>query len=392
MKKVLVLGGGYASLSFLKHFPQSYFNQAEFTLISQSPSHYISVLLHESVSSDKTISYPYNAILPGGVKFRQDTIVEIQNQKVIGQNASYEYDVLVVGLGFASDDFGIKGISEYSHAMVNATNCQAIHAQIRRVLQDGLKDSQELPFVICGGGFSGIELIASLAEELPQMCQAYGIDPKRVKLTCIEAMPKVLPMFPDALVQKGVQYLENLGVKFEVGAKILEVQENGVLVEQNGEQRIIESCFTFWSAGVKGNEVIAKSPFFTSGRSKVEVNTFLQPINQENQECMDNIFIIGDCAALKDPSSGRFYPPTAQMALQQGQYLAKVFPSKLEGLPLTQEFCYCSKGTICSLGSKYAIGLIGEKQIDGTLAIWAKRFTEWLWVVRLKGAFKALFA
>lgn len=276
--------------------------------------------------------------------------------------------------------------------MVNLTNCQAIHSQIRRVLQDGLKDSGDLPFVICGGGFSGIELIASLAEDLPQMCQAYGIDPTRVKLTCIEAMPKVLPMFPDTLIQKGVSYLESLGVKIEVGAKILAVKENGVLVEQNGEQRIIESCFTFWSAGVKGNEVIAKSPFFTSGRSKVEVSAFLQPINQANQDRMENVFVIGDCAALKDPDSGRFYPPTAQIALQQGQYLAKVFQAKLDGQPCTQEFHYHSRGTVCSLGSKYAIGLIGNKQIDGTIAIWAKRFIEWTWVAKLKGVAKALFA
>lgn len=391
MKKVLVLGGGYASLSFLKHLPQLCLEKAEFTLISQSGSHYTSVLLHESVSSDKAISHPYSTILPKGVKFVQDTILEIQDHQVIGQNATYSYDMLVVGLGFSSDDFGIEGITQYAHPMVNLTNCQAIHAQLRRVLQDGLKDFGDLPFVVCGGGFSGIELIASLAEDLPHMCQAYGIDPARIKLTCVEAMSKVLPMFPDALIEKGVNYLENLGVKFEVGAKILAVKENGVLVEQNGEQRIIESCFTFWSAGVKGNEVIAKSPFFTSGRSKVEVSAFLQPINQENQDRMNDIFVIGDCAALKDPVSGRFYPPTAQIALQQGQYLAKVFQAKLDGESLAQEFHYASRGTVCSLGSKYAIGLVGNRQIDGALAIWIKRFVEWTWVAKLKGVLRALF-
>lgn len=389
MKKVLVLGGGYASMAFLKNLSQSTLSQAEFTLISQTPSHYMSVLLHECVSENKNISLPFSEILPSNVRFVCDCVREIKKGVVICDKESYEYDSLVVGLGFASDDFGIKGIKEYAHPMVNATNCQELHTLIHKKLQD--KTTQNLSFVVCGGGFSGIELIASLAEELPHLCQKYNLDSETIKLTCIEAMPQVLPMFPSTLTEKAVAYLKAQGVQVEVGAKILEVKEKGVLVEQNSEQRVIDSDLTFWSAGVKGNEVIAASSFFTSGRSKVEVNTFLQPINQENQEAMAHVFIIGDCAALKDPQSGRFYPPTAQMAQKQGEYLAQIFHHALQGEAITQEFSFTSRGTICSLGSKYAIGLVGEKQFDGKMAIWIKRYIEFKWVAKLKGFVGAIF-
>ena len=63
---------------------------------------------------------------------------------------------------------------------------------------------------------------------------------------------------------------------------------------------------------------------------------------------------------------------------------------KLENKPLKEEFKYQSKGTICSLGNKYAIGNIGNKRIKGGYASFIKKFIEFKWRYKLKG-FSALF-
>ena len=151
-----------------------------------------------------------------------------------------------------------------------------------------------------------------------------------------------------------------------------------------------------WTAGVKGNEVIANSSFFKSGRSKVEVDSHLQPINQENE--MNNIFVLGDCAALKDEKTGRFYPPTAQLAQQQGEYLAQTLETLLyaeqKGEVLQKElipqFEFILRGSICSIGAGYAIGVIGEKEVSGYIANMTKWFIESKWNYKI-GGFSAVF-
>lgn len=391
MKKILLLGAGYANLALIKSLPKSFFSQNEVVLISEKQYHYMSVLLHEVVSHNQPkVNIPLSSILPNGVKFIQDTIKKIEHQLVIGEQNTYTYDTLVVGLGFCSDHFGIKGIQEYALPIVNYEGSVALHQRINQQIQAHKQgDSQALHIVVCGGGFSGIELISSLAEDLPKLCQTQGVNPNAIKLTCIEAMPNILPMFGASLIQSAMEYLQKLKVNIRTKSKILECQENGVIIQkEDGQEEKIYSALSIWTAGVKGNTVIEQSEFFTSERSKVEVNDYLQPINQNNQEYMEDIFMLGDCAALKDPQTQRFYPPTAQIAVKQGEYLAQILPSKLKGQPISHSFTYQPQGTFCSLGSSYAVGLIGQKEIKGKVAMWFKRLIEakWKWkIIKLLG-------
>ena len=364
VKKVLILGGGYAGLSFIKNLHLDALGDYQFTLISKENEHYTSILLHNVASAGKNITLAYEKILPRQIEFIQDEIKEIKDAAVVGKKAEYNYDILVIALGFSSDDFGIKGVKDYAHSMVNYHNSLDIHRKLETLLQEGQKD-----IVVCGAGFTGIELLGNLANDWAS----------KANLHCVEAMPAILPMFDSDLAIKAKNYLEERGVNFELGAKILELKQNSVIVEKNGEQKELKSDFTFWTAGVKGNEVMQNSPFFKTARSKVEVNAFLNPIQQEKE--MKNIFVLGDCAALKDEATGRFYPPTAQMAEQQGKYLAGIFNSNLTS---SEPFSYNNKGTICSVGYSYAVGVIGGVSIRGILANYLKRIIEAKWILKLK--------
>lgn len=401
MKKVLVLGAGYASMSCIRNLDPQVFAQSEVTLISKYPYHYTSILLHEVASGvrNESARFMLADILPQGVKFIQDTITEITADNVVGQNKHYEYDLLVVGLGFQSDNFGIPGITENATPLVNFEGALALKEKIFSQLQKykQTNDKKALQFAICGGGFSGIEFIASLANALKEECHRQDIDSSLLKFTCIEAMPNILPMFSENLVNAGVAHLRNLGINLATGCKILECKPDGVVVQKGETQEIIEAGLIIWTAGVKGNAVIENSPFFTSMRSKVEVDHFLQPINQapEHAQRMKSIYIAGDCSAFKDPQSGRFFPPTAQIAHKQGKYLAKALSARILEHSFTEEFEYQPRGTICSLGEDYAIGstqLPMLAEVTGKIAIWLKRFSETGWryhLMGIKGIFKS---
>ncbi|MDE5592006.1 MAG: hypothetical protein K2I63_03500, partial [Helicobacter sp.] len=96
-----------------------------------------------------------------------------------------------------------------------------------------------------------------------------------------------------------------------------------------------------------------------------------------------NIFVIGDCSAMKDPVTQRFYPPTAQISIQQGKFLAKILVEKLQNKNFSGEFSYSSKGTICSVGSQYAIGHVWGINIQGRIAVWLKKAIEQSWKFKL---------
>ncbi|MDE5602603.1 MAG: NAD(P)/FAD-dependent oxidoreductase [Helicobacter sp.] len=389
MKKIVLLGAGYANLALIKHLPKSVFDEYQFFLISDTPLHYFSVLLHEVASGicEEEITLPINTILPKNVKFIEDKVIEIKKNLIQAENNAYEYDILVVGLGFQSDNFGIVGIKEYADSIVNYKGALALKQKILNSLRDYASrgDEENFKIAVCGAGFTGIEFIGSFVEELSQICKILNLHQEKVKITCIEAMPNILPMFNPELSSSAKTYLENKNIIFELGCKILECQKDGIVVEKNRQKEKINASLIIWTAGVKGNQVIEDSEFFTSQRSKVEVNAYLQPINQANQESMQNIFVVGDCAAIKDPLTQRFYPPTAQIAMQQGKFLAKLLVEKLQGKSFSEEFSYQSKGTICSIGSQYAIGYVGKIDIRGKIAVWLKKAIEATWKFRLTG-------
>ena len=386
MKKLLVLGAGYANLAFLKNLDSKFFRDFQVTLISKESYHYTSVLLHEvAAGENKRICYNLNEILPFCVQVIKDEVCEICEGYVIGKKEQYDYDYLVVGLGFSSDSFGIKGVEEYAIPLVDFNGAIKIRESLSRQFdryQNGDKDA--LRIAVCGAGFSGIELVASLCETLKKEANFRNIPQKEIQLISIEAMSKIIPMFPDELIEKATRKLKESQVDFALECKILEIKENAIVVERNGKQDEIPVGLSIWTAGVKGNSVIQNSQFFVSSRSRVEVNEYLQPIGQTYQNAMKNIYVIGDCAVLKDPISGRFYPPTAQISIQEGVYLARAFQNRVYGGRIAK-FTYHSKGTVCSLGSSDAIGLVGDKKISGKSAIFLKRLIEKKWMYYLFG-------
>ncbi|PAF44256.1 FAD-dependent oxidoreductase [Helicobacter sp. 11S02596-1] len=385
--KILLLGAGYGCLSVLKNLEKEAFKQAKFTLINNNPYHYHTVLLHEVASGAKnqSVCYMLSEILPKEVVLVVDEVVRIEASQVITKNATYDYDYLIIGLGFASDSFGIKGIEEYSLKITDFKSARHIKAHIDGKLEAYLasKDKNELQFIICGGGFTGVEFAASLAQELPKKAQNLGIDPKDIEISCIEAMPHILPMFDKNASLIARKRLESLGVKVWENSKILECYNDGILMQNQEKNQKISGNTIIWSAGVKGAGVIENSPYFQSERSKIKIDAFLHPT--QDLPNRDKIFVVGDCGALLDPKTNRFYPPTGQLATREGSYLAKVIKAKLVGKDFHQPFSFASGNSVCSLGKNYAIGVVGKKNIFGFKAYVLKRIIENIWNLKIKG-------
>ncbi|OBV29123.1 hypothetical protein BKN38_05145 [Helicobacter sp. CLO-3] len=440
--RILVLGAGYASLSLLKGLNRQTLKNAQITLISKEPYHYASVLLHEVASGykDRQTCRDLQAVLPRGVEFVCDSVERILPHRVECARGAYEYDTLIIGLGFSSDTFGIAGVAEHAMSLIDYTQARAIFARLRENLEayKRTNDERYLRVVVCGGGFSGSELVASIAIEFAKLARQSGVDASLLRLICIEALPNVLPMFAPHIAQKGRAYMESLGIEVRSSCRILACEDGAVVIScapsasdasnsTESKQERIESKCIIWTAGVKGNEVMDKS--FVCARSRVEVDEYLLPKNalvykgaesgagvdsganldsgagadsgkinsgaKSGVACAKNsligrTYIIGDCASLIDPSTSRPYAPTAQLAQQEGEYLARVFntifankslgsTASAQTLESIAPFRYESKGTFCSLGNRFGIGIAKNREFSGLLALLIKRFIEWKW-------------
>ncbi|WP_020007825.1 NAD(P)/FAD-dependent oxidoreductase [Salinicoccus albus] len=375
-QKILVLGGGYAGLQTISNLQKKLsFQDADITLINRDEYHYESTWLHETAAGTidwERGTYPINKVVDTQkVKFVPAAVTAIHKdeQRVETNQGDFEYDILVVALGFESESFGIDGMDEHAHTIVDPETAIAARQEIEKNFANyrSSGDEKDLSILVGGGGFTGVEFLGELTVSIPELCERYAIDKNKVKITCVEAMPNMLPMFPENLVDYAVNYLEDRGVEFKVGTPIISANEDGFVVKADDEEQQIEANNVIWTAGVRGNSLMEAS-FDGVKRGRIVVTPDL------TIEGYDNIYAIGDVAAVMngEGEDARPYPTTAQIAMQLGQHTAKNI-----ALTLNKErrvpFEYDDKGTVCSLGPNDGIGLVFGREIKGRKAAFMKR-------------------
>lgn len=180
-------------------------------------------------------------------------------------------------------------------------------------------------------------------------------------------MPSILPMFDEDLVSYGKQSLENRGVEFRIGTAIKECTEDGFVVGEDNE--LIKAGTVVWTGGVMGNPVLAESGFELF-KGKVNVGLDLRPEGEEN------IFILGDCSWTMDPETGRPFPPTGQLAVQEGAKAADNIVALIRDEVIT-DFVFSNKGTVASLGLSDGIGnVLDGKKLSGKAAAAMKKVVD----------------
>jgi NADH dehydrogenase len=388
---ILIVGGGAGGLVLATKLGHRLGRRkrARITLIDQSLTHVWKPLLHEvavgTLDSNKDDVLYLAHGRAHGFSFQQGRMdgldrdrrlvhlapVEDEDGNQVIPRRTVAYDTLVIAIGGICNDFGTAGVQR--HCMFLDTHEQAEHVQqrllnacLRAQYQEEPLAEAQLDVAIIGAGATGVELAAELHKATRQLV-SYGldrIDPERdIRISLIEAAPKVLPALPDRLSDATARELDRLRIAVHLGEKVVEVEEAGVRTESG---LFVPAELKVWSAGVKAQD-------FLKDLEGLETNRLNQLVVDQTLRTTrdDAIFAIGDCAACPQPERQQRVPPRAQAAYQQAQTLAKSLRRRLAGKP-PRRFVYKDYGSLISL-SYSSIGnlmgsLLGSVMIEGWFA------------------------
>ena len=374
MKEVTILGAGYAGLRALHELKKKAAGVFHITLVDRNDYHYEATDLHEVAAGTQPkekVTYDIKDVVNTKVTtFIQDEVVKInpeKNEVELKNNQPLHYDYLIVALGFQSETFGIPGAEENALEMVNIDSAVKINEHIKAMMAKykETQDKKYLKLVVCGAGFTGIELVGSLVEAKKQYPEIAGVSEDEIEVYCVEAAPTILPMFNDELTAYCLKYLKKWNVHLMTSCPIKGIKPERVVYAEGDVEKELEAATIIWTTGVSGSYVIGESGF-DERRGRVMVKDDLTAPNY------DNVYIIGDVSAVIDKETDRPYPTTAQIALKMGNKAAKNVIHQMKG-EATVPFTFKSDGSVASIGNTHAFGLVGKASVKGYPASFIKK-------------------
>jgi NADH dehydrogenase len=265
------------------------------------------------------------------------------------------YDTLVIAVGSTTNDFGTPGAAAYAISLDTPQQAERFHkrlmnAFIRANAQSSPLRPEQLKVAIIGAGATGVELSAQL-HKTTREAVAYGldrIDPERdMRITIVEAAPRILPALPERLSVAAARLLRRLNIEMLTGERVTEVTASGVATA-NG--RHVPAELVVWAAGIKAPDMLKNLDGLESNHlNRLMVTPTLQTTRDPD------IFAFGDCACCPWPDHDGCVPPRAQAAHQQASYLARSLRNRLRGVPLAP-YRYRDFGSLVSLGRYSTIG------------------------------------
>ncbi|CAI5756005.1 unnamed protein product [Candida verbasci] len=362
-KTLIVLGSGWGSMPLIKNLDTTLYN-----VILISPRNYfLFTPLLPSVPTGtvdmKSIMEPVRSITrrcPGVVQYYEAEAIDIDpatntlkiqqsttvhsghskdssnstSPKIANEHnmdhitAELHYDYLVVGVGSQPSTFGTPGVAENSTFVKEVSDSIRIKKKLIDLIEaanllpkNDIERKRLLHVIVCGGGPTGVEAAGEIQDYIDQDLKKWMPEvADDLKITLVESQPKVLHTFNPKLVEYTNQIFKETNINLLTNCRITHVDNSYVTAhhKSSNKDEILPYGMLIWATGNATRDfthlLMSKIPEQQKAKRGFLIDDYLKV------KGTDNIYALGDCTFTK-------YPPTAQVAYQEGEYLAKYFES-----------------------------------------------------------------
>ena len=367
VKDIVVLGAGYGGITATLRLAKLFRKIGGFRihLVDRHPYHLLETRLHEAAARRAEVTIPILGILKRkNVVFHLTEILKIDlgKNKIIGIDQEIIFDSLVIALGSKTDFYDIPGLKQHALELKTHPDTLKIRDRIERMFARaaGIADKKGrrpfLTFVIGGGGLTGVELAAELAEFVLELCRKYRVEQNEPRLVLIEAKNSILPNLKENLIQRTKKELVEKNVEILESTRVESFEPGEIKISPGG---ILQAHTLIWTGGIRVSNLMSASGLETGPLGRVIVDQFLEVKN------FPGVFAIGDNALAKNPKTGAPVPAAAQFALQQGRLAAYNVYAHILRKP-KKPYRPRVMGEVISLGRHLSVGwlaLPGDKRL-----------------------------
>lgn len=376
MKRVVVVGGGFAGMNFIK----SLSNDQDFsiTLVDVNNYHFFPPLLYQVATAfiePSNISYPFRRMFQEkqNLRFHLGALTKInyQENSIETNTGILNYDYLVLAVGTETNYFGMENVKQNALPMKTIGNSLNLRNHVLLSMESAVRADEPaqrekyLTMVIAGGGPSGVEVAGMLAEmghyialkEYPEITDLKSY------IHLIDVSPSLLGTMSKVAQEEALHVLTRLGVHIKLDTAVKDYI-NGIVLLSNGEK--ISTNTLIWTSGVIGRELIGLPADVIAHGRRVAVDEY------NRTKGIQNIFALGDIAfQTSDSNFPNGHPQVAQVAIQQGKLLAANL-KKMESKELPKAFRYNDRGSMAIISKLKAVADLPGFSFTGFFAwlIW----------------------
>jgi NADH:ubiquinone reductase (H+-translocating) len=381
--QILILGGGFGGLYAALEFERRNDPRFEVTVVNRENFFLFTPMLHEIAASDLDLTNIVNPVrkMIQRVNFFCGDVdkIDIERKRVtvshgfVRHSHDLEYDHLVLALGSVTNFFNLPGVAERALTMKSLGDAIQLRNRLIAHLEEADTECAKaerqslLTFVVAGGGFAGVETIASINDFLRDALPFYpNLKEDMLRVVLVHPGEFILPELGEKLGRYADKKLRSRGVEIFSKSKVAAVRSREIELA-NGEK--IVSSTLIWTAGVSPNPTLdlVACP---KERGRIKVNANLEV------EGVDGIWALGDCALVPDAATGGYCPPTAQHASREGKVLAHNIIASVAGKP-KKPFRFKTLGLLAAIGRRTGVARILGVNFSGFIAWFLWRSIYW---------------
>ncbi|MFD0362217.1 NAD(P)/FAD-dependent oxidoreductase [Nocardia sp. GCM10030253] len=306
-RRIVILGAGYTGmLAAVRLARRTRKLDVRITLVNPSARFTERLRMHQIAAGQELADHRIPELLAGtGVEFIQGSATSIDTaaQRVyVDGTVTLHYDELIYALGSSTDTSIVPGAADHAWTLNAPRTAHRFSEHLAVVDADGGN------VAVCGGGLTGIEAAAEIAESYPGL-----------QVTLISSTEPGAMMGDKARLYLN-KALDRLGVVREIGQAVTKVLPDAV---ELADGELVAADMTLWTTGVRVSPLAAQAGIETDARGLIVVDPTLRSVSHPN------IHAIGDAAAVRQ-AWGQIHG-TCQSGMPTAAYTADTIARQLRG-------------------------------------------------------------